>query len=221
MKFANEPYDAVKILLTQLTRPATTTRRFSLPFSKEEMTEMLLLSLRRVVTSRGATFMMTDEIRLHAEKIAEWLIDPHGKQGLLLCGNYGNGKTSFTSAIKFIIDGCRIERENGLGHYTLELRKATNIVATCIADRPTWRSLSLKPLLAIDDLGTESTAVQDFGNSLLPITQLLDDRYDSRSFTIVTTNLTPAEISKTYGPRLADRFREMFRTVVFENPSYR
>jgi DNA replication protein DnaC len=40
-------------------------------------------------------------------------------------------------------------------------------------------------------------------------------------FTIITTNLTPAEIREKYGDRIADRMNEMMVKIIFNNPTYR
>jgi DNA replication protein DnaC len=61
----------------------------------------------------------------------------------------------------------------------------------------------------------------DFGNVLCPVVDLLTKRYDMQLFTIVTTNLTPAEIREKYGDRVADRMNEMMVKVIFNNETYR
>ena len=40
-------------------------------------------------------------------------------------------------------------------------------------------------------------------------------------FTIITTNLTPKQIRKCYGDRIADRLNEMVEKIVFNNATYR
>jgi DNA replication protein DnaC len=76
-------------------------------------------------------------------------------------------------------------------------------------------------MLAIDDLGIEPVEVMDYGNLLCPLVDLLTKRYDLQLFTLVTTNLTPAEIRARYGDRIADRLNEMMLKIVFTNESYR
>jgi DNA replication protein DnaC len=61
----------------------------------------------------------------------------------------------------------------------------------------------------------------DYGNLLCPLVDLLTKRYDLQLFTLVTTNLTPAEIRAWYGDRIADRLNEMMLKIVFTNESYR
>jgi DNA replication protein DnaC len=61
----------------------------------------------------------------------------------------------------------------------------------------------------------------DFGNVMYPIIDILTKRYDMQLFTIITTNLTPAEIREKYGDRIADRMNEMMVKIIFNNPTYR
>ena len=84
-----------------------------------------------------------------------------------------------------------------------------------------WRTLSRRNMLAIDDLGTEPVEIQDYGNHLSPVIDLLYKRYDEQLFTIITTNLTPKEIRERYGERIADRLNEMAFRIVFDNDTYR
>ena len=76
-------------------------------------------------------------------------------------------------------------------------------------------------MLGIDDLGTEPQEVMDFGNVVTPVIDLLTKRYDEQLFTIITTNLTPKQIRKHYGDRIADRLNEMVEKIVFNNGTYR
>ena len=76
-------------------------------------------------------------------------------------------------------------------------------------------------MLAIDDLGTEPLEIQDYGNIMSPMVDLLTRRYDKQLFAIVTTNLMPKEIRPKYGVRIGDRFNEMMVKIQFENDTYR
>ena len=57
--------------------------------------------------------------------------------------------------------------------------------------------------LGIDDLGTEPAEVQDYGNIMYPIKELLTMRYDAQLFTVFTTNLEPKDIRQRYDNRIA------------------
>ena len=76
-------------------------------------------------------------------------------------------------------------------------------------------------MLGIDDLGEEETVIQNYGNRQTPVIDLLSYRYCRMLFTMVTTNLTPAQIRTTYGDRIADRFNEMMLILPYRSPSFR
>jgi DNA replication protein DnaC len=76
-------------------------------------------------------------------------------------------------------------------------------------------------LMFIDDLGAERKEIQEYGNVLTPMVDLLEHRYSRRLFTVVTTNLDASQLGEKYGARLRDRFREMFIVVPFSNKSFR
>lgn len=76
-------------------------------------------------------------------------------------------------------------------------------------------------ILCIDDMGLEPTEVLDFGNSINPVIEILEHRYRQQLFTFITTNLTPRQIREKYGDRIADRFNEMMKCIVYTNTTFR
>lgn len=88
------------------------------------------------------------------------------------------------------------------------------------------------PFLIIDDIGTEPVAVKDFGNEVLPFTELFYKRYDSRLPTIITSNLPlsvevrregdkEVSIRGIYGARVLDRLNEISDKLPFSGGSFR
>ena len=75
--------------------------------------------------------------------------------------------------------------------------------------------------LTIDDLGTEPREIIEYGNVLSPIIDLISYRYEHQLPTIITSNLTPQQISEVYGKRIGDRLKETTEIVPFLNCSYR
>lgn len=75
--------------------------------------------------------------------------------------------------------------------------------------------------LIIDDLGTENQIINNYGSKSDPISDLLTLRYDNSALTWATSNLPEAELAKRYGPRLADRFKEMWTYVEIHGNSKR
>ena len=76
-------------------------------------------------------------------------------------------------------------------------------------------------LLHIDDVGTEPASVKVWGNEVSPLVEILYSRYDNLLYTVITSNLSDEDILPRYGVRIADRFREMFDFLSFDNKSYR
>lgn len=75
--------------------------------------------------------------------------------------------------------------------------------------------------LILDDMGTEPITVKDYGNEVLPVTELLLKRYEDRRPTIITTNLSETAIAKTYGPRILDRLNEICNKISYGGNSFR
>lgn len=88
-------------------------------------------------------------------------------------------------------------------------------------DAEKFAGLKQAELLVIDDVGVEPAVVKVWGNEISPFTELMYYRYDRQLWTLLTTNFNDEDFFKRYGPRLADRFTEMFDKIPFENNTYR
>jgi DNA replication protein DnaC len=89
-------------------------------------------------------------------------------------------------------------------------------------DKPMFnRNIRNVSMMAVEDMGREPVEVMDYGNVTNPVIDLMEYRYNEQLFTVITTNLSPRQIAEKYGKRLADRFNEMFRKIIFKNGSYR
>ncbi|MBM6875965.1 ATP-binding protein [Fusobacterium mortiferum] len=153
---------------------------------------------RKFLDSRFENADMTDKHMAMAKKYAENFIKcGTAEGGILLYGGVGTGKTYATACIcNELMDNGRTTLVMNLGLYYVKLRRewaeaendVLNYVKTC-------------DLLVIDDLGTEN--VSDFTREKM--FNLIDTRYRANKPMIITTNLTPEEIEKTLGSRIADR----------------
>lgn len=210
------------LLASQLNQRPTTRERFRLPFSKGDAIRVLLAGVKAEVEHRDKTFIMSEALMTQVGEIAEWLTGNHSKFGLMLCGGCGNGKTTFVKAFQQILNKFEIKVDDDYSErYSIRIVNARDLARVCKEDYDEWRGLCYKRMLAIDDFGTESLEVMDYGNVLYPITDLLTTRYDRHLYTILTTNLTPQEIRPRYGDRIADRLNEMMGKVIFANSTYR
>lgn len=210
-----------------LTKSKTTKDLFRWNISTEDAYNMLCAAYQKEVESRGMTCDMIDKVYGYLRGIAETMTTKSTKCGILLCGNCGNGKTTsmnaFLSVSKFMEGVERVKSmERGL------IPNARQIIATSARrltqiakDENAMNEAKTSYVLAIDDIGLEPTEVLDFGNAINPVIEILEYRYRQQLFTFITTNLTPKQIREKYGDRVADRFNEIMKCIVYENPTFR
>lgn len=184
--------------------------------AKDSMKAAVMAEVER----RQMKFAENEALDKQLSLMAEWLTTNDHRFCLLLCGKCGNGKSTLVKAFQNLLNllGIRDEYGNTIGFTIVDARE---IAWMCRDRHQEWRVLSRRNMLAIDDIGTEPVEIQDYGNHLNPVIDLLYKRYDEQLFTIITTNLTPKEIRERYGERIADRLNEMAFRIVFDNDTYR
>ena len=195
--------------------------RFKLPMSSELTSQYLLSSISAEVEYRHREFVMSDELYKQVSSVANWLCGSSKKNSLLLAGGCGNGKTTFVYAMQNLVNHLGIKNQVTDQNFGISLYNAKDLANICKANPKDWRSLMNKDILAIDDLGTEPREIIEYGNVLSPIIDLISYRYEHQLPTIITTNLTPQQISEVYGKRIGDRLKETTEIVPFLNNSYR
>ncbi|MGN1387624.1 MAG: hypothetical protein ACI4XS_13575 [Bacillus sp. (in: firmicutes)] len=165
----------------------------------------------------------TSQIRHNISLVSDFLSKNDKHFGLILSGLVGGGKTTIVRAIQNMINNISDNFINiEVNPYstgtksTLRIENATSILDVYNSREIRFNELCSTPLLAIDDLGVEPTEQMQYGNIISPICRLLEKRYDLRLFTIITTNLTPPEITSKYGQRIGDRLSE-FKYIIFKN----
>lgn len=181
--------------------------------------------MKQEVEYRGGIFHLDDETKAHIMTAAKWLVNPNSTPGLLLCGLYGNGKTTLAKAIARLI-GYLSEREFGYSHRkSMRLYTAKEICRLCAASEKEKSSeydkIFSSEMIIIDDLGEEPKEVMVYGMLHTPIIDIISERYATQRMTVITTNLEVDDLKEKYGSRIYDRFREMLTPIVFENDSYR
>lgn len=183
---------------------------------------LLEASYQVQVEKRLRACVMDSSLRHLINYLANYLTNPRCKFGLLLCGTPGNGKTTMLHAIRELIF---FTNNNSLWDVPYRTVSAPMYDAREIAqiskDFREFRKLKSLPLLFLDDLGKEPTERMEYGNVTTPVVELLEYRYDAQLSTMISSNLTPPELSKKYKARVADRFKEMLEIVVFPSLSYR
>lgn len=189
--------------------------------SYEQAYESLLACYLAEVRSRGRDFLFSEELSSQMQLVTDWLTNLQAKPWLLLCGTCGNGKSTMTKALRQFYNLYPLFDPQGGSPMGLVMTDAKKISAYCRNDDKAFLELMKKPMLAIDDLGIEPLEVLTFGNISTPLVDLLTDRYEEQRITVITTNLTPAQIRSNYGDRVADRLNEMAEKIIFKNTTYR
>lgn len=186
------------------------------------MKDILATALESEISMRGRILVQSKELEHQLTTIAGQLTEPGHRFGLLFYGGCGNGKTTMTRAIQQMINVFNDRVFDYDERVGMRILSAKEIVTMRVENPKRWQEFCCQAqLLAIDDLGMEPTEVQEYGNIITPMVDLLSYRYDRRLFTVITTNMTPTDITSKYGGRIADRLREMLQGLYFENPSFR
>ncbi len=136
----------------------------------------------------------------------------HAPCNLLLLGGTGLGKTHISTAIARVVieRGYDVYYNSAVGMLSdFEYRRFGNGLAAEEGD-DTARYIEAD-LLIIDDLGTE--VVNQF--TLSCIYYVINTRLNLQKPTIINTNLTPAELRKTYTDRISSRLMGEFEVIRF------
>ena len=214
----------VEELMSLLSQPSNMKARFKLPYSHNDVCQLLWAGIEAFVYGRRRKFDFNDNVRQQILLISEWLTAEHSEFGLLLCGGCGTGKSTFANVIAKLINSLELivdPNANIIEKYEIQTYQAPELAVLCRSNHNAWKQICNQRMLIIDDLGTEPKEVSEYSNVLYPIVELLQIRYEKQLFTVVTTNLTPEQFREKYGDRIADRMNEMMVKVVFKNHSYR
>lgn len=194
------------------------TPRFSVKFPKDIVFEMLLIAYTKEVNISHREFRETSELINTMKKIAQWLCDNTNKDGLLLYGLRGTGKTTTMKAILDVINIATVKDDD---YRETCLCSALSLADTKLNNLDRFNYYKDVQFLGIDDVGIEPVVVNDFGTKWTPFIEILYSRYDKRLPTIISSNLIDADLCDRYGERVYDRICEMFDTIYYNNDSYR
>lgn len=190
--------------------------------SREQAIVVLRNAYMVEVTHRGRAFIYDDATRANIEALADALTADKPKQGIMLAGNVGNGKTTLIQALKATIKIAKMQGWFDSGMQSgLRITDARDIAKLVAIDPKEFDTIRRTAMLAIDDMGKEPAEVLDYGNAYNPVIELMEYRYNEQLFTIISTNLTPKQVREKYGNRIADRFNEMMNVIVFTHDTYR
>lgn len=151
-----------------------------------------------------------DAVRRYADTI-----DANVRQGtgLLLRGPVGTMKTTLAVAVLQVWLGL-----GGSAHFLTMPSLVDNLFAAKSISHEDWtafeKRLRQTPLLVLDDLGAEWVA----GWVLTKVDAVIAERYNRRRATIITTNLSSADLRSRYTDRIVDRLRGTFQVVTCNTP---
>lgn len=158
------------------------------------------------------------------------------KKGLLLHGPVGTGKTALFKALRGMILSLRFYNPDTEFHESIipgqfTVISANEIVRRFSVDgnaiflrhsdgRKTDYVELIKEPICIDDFGSEQEASY-YGQKTNIIAEILQERYEKKTLTHISTNLNMSAIKEAYGLRVADRMKEMFNNIPLTGASRR
>lgn len=190
--------------------------------STDEVVKLITRAYQGEVEKRGNIFLTNNDLQKIFQQIASWMCIPNKNPFLLIAGSVGNGKTTLAKAI-IQVANLYWKYRNDLTDVWKKPYKyltATDLNNTAKNDSKVFKEIKECNRLLIDDIGTESVSIKDYGNVITPFTEVIYHRYDKGLQTILTTNLTLEQIKERYGERVFDRMQEASR-VFFIQKSYR
>lgn len=162
-----------------------------------------------------------DAKREHLVAAEQYLAD-QGPIWFVLLGTTSQGKTvAATYAARELMRrfGLRL-RPNGVAVQDAVFVRAATLARLSLydsQDRAFFELLCAVKLLVLDDLGTEHLA----DTTKAHLEELFDTRYAERLHTIITSNLDAAAFRARYGPRIAERIKQVSVISSGKGPSLR
>lgn len=154
-------------------------------------------------------------------------------KGIFLMGVVGNGKTTIMKIFKAWLDEIQSPKRYNI-HSIRRIEREYKIDGFKAIDYYSFRTQTngygIKEYhpenMCIDDVGTESFAIKNYGDSVNIFSELIADRYDlfidKKIITHATTNIPAKKFKEIYSDeRITSRLREMFNTVSIDEVSFR
>lgn len=194
--------------------------------TKQQFWRMLQASAQSIMTRRGVhrAYVVDDNNRKTIIQMYHYVTGSpeclwNVNKGIYLGGKVGCGKTLLLQALCDILQM--------VSGYVIELIPANQLYKRIQQDG--IMSLSRRPLF-IDELGREQLEINDFGNRMRPINDLMEARYESGARTFFTSNFSLDNLSKGrndkgemigYGKYVGERIQEMTNIVTMPGGSRR
>ena len=163
-----------------------------LPIDEDLCKRGLQCAFEKVVESGFHHYIRNEQQSKQLEAVANWLVSPEKKWGLLLNGIPGNGKTTTLMAIRKVINALELEDPNPISENKVlgfRCQTAKELCEIATKDKTAFKQYKNSTILGIDEFGLEPTVVSSYGNEYTPVSDILAYRYEARLPTIMTTTL--------------------------------
>lgn len=202
-------------------------------FKTEDMAQRLSELVRKEVAVRNPKkqVLINDDIMLDA---ARWMkFRSAEKPVLIIMGGNGTGKTTLAAAMarlytetpweEMFYEGkiARIYKPDGRVNSDAMMYSAKKLCKIFTDDPNEFYKTIRRDKLVIDELGVEPLKAQCWGNEVMPMYDILCERYDLMAVTILTTNLLIDEINARYGDRIKSRMREVAYVIRMAGQDFR
>lgn len=186
-----------------------------------EISEFTIKNLEPIIY-----YFSKDERFFECDNLKKEFSIPSFDKGLLIIGNFGNGKTSIMKVFENIFKGIV-----GVGFKGYSANEVVTMFEKCSSDvdRDEFEKIMWRGTRYFDDLKTERIA-SNFGKVNI-FKEIIEERYNRKSKTYVTCNfkkdfpddLNAAldEFEDKYEGRVYDRIFEMFNIIEFKGKSFR
>ena len=171
---------------------------------------------KALVESRGKTVLWDEQTLTAIDYAALWLFSPQ-RDGLLLYGKYGNGKTTILICLKELFSKDRTSDRILFTTPAMVIRDMNSPPS----DISLYNQCCNVDILLLDEVGAEDKTAVVWGNRCTPLQDILVYRYDRRRITVLSSNCDNGELLERYGERVMDRIKESYTRILFSRRSYR
>lgn len=134
------------------------------------MEKQILKSWRLIVEMQNRKWVLNENVRQEARKMAEWIYQWDSQWVALLSGDIGTGKTTLMNAVIEATTPRKIWHREFSADFSLSVLKDPEIILR----------VAEQPLVAMDDVGREATEVYFYGNSLTPMADFSNTGIEKR-----------------------------------------
>ena len=188
----------------------------SIKLDIQAVKEFLSMRYKNIVESRGKSVLWNEQTLAAIDYATLWFFTPQ-RDGLLLYGKYGNGKTTLMVCLKDLFSKDRCSDRLLFTTPAMIIRDMNKPPS----DYSLYSLCCNVDVLLLDEVGAEDKTAVVWGNRCTPLQDILVYRYDRRRITILSSNCDNGELLERYGERVMDRIRESYTRVLFSHESYR